>query len=59
MGKSPDAVNMDLVTHRMRHLEKRMVSIIKVNYVHFFFLLEESSAVFVVCYFFMEKKYEK
>ena len=53
MGKSPDAVNMELVTHRMRHLEKRMVRIIKVNYVHFFFLLEESSGVFVVCYFFM------
>lgn len=59
MGKSPDAVNMELVTHRMRHLEKRMVRIIKVNYVHFFFLLEESSTVFVVCYFFMEKKDEK
>ena len=38
----------ELVTPRMRHLEKRMVRIAKVNYVNFFFLLEESSIV-VVC----------
>ena len=56
MGESPDAVNMELVTHRMRHLEKRLVRIAKVNQVNFFFLLEESSTVFAVCYFFMEKK---